>query len=110
MCAVAQPRSPAARQGFWPAPVFSPYRITARREALSDADRPQGSPYLDRHVRAALERHVAEELLSNLAMDPEPRADEIARRAEAARAVLGQRVGGADQLARAAEAEGIDAS
>ncbi len=36
----------------------------ARLEALADADRAQGgAPYLDRHVRAALERHVAEELL-----------------------------------------------
>ena len=67
-------------------------------------------PYLDRHVRAALERHVAEELLSHLAMDPEPRPDEIARRSIGARAVLEQRVGGAAELARAAELEGLDAS
>jgi hypothetical protein len=83
----------------------------ARIEALSDADHAQaGAPYLDRHVRAALERHVAEELLSHLAMDPEPRPDEIAVRGESARAVLEQRVGGAEQLQRAAEAEGMDAS
>ena len=81
----------------------------ARLEALADAERAQ-APYLDRHVRAALERHVAEELLSHLAMDPEPRPDEIARRAENARAVLEQRVGGPTELARAAEAEGIDAA
>ena len=60
----------------------------ARLEALADSDRAQGGlPYLDRHVRAAIERHVAEELLSHLAMDPEPRPDEITRRAESARAV-----------------------
>jgi hypothetical protein len=83
----------------------------ARLEALSDADHAQGgAPYLDRHIRAALERHVAEELLSHLAMDPEPRPDEIAARGESARAVLEQRVGGAEQLKRAADAEGIDAS
>jgi hypothetical protein len=83
----------------------------ARLEALADADRTQGAaPYVDRHVRAALERHVAEELLSHLAMDPEPRPDEIAVRAGSARAVLEQRVGGADELAHAAEAEGLDAS
>jgi hypothetical protein len=83
----------------------------ARLEALADADRAQGgAPYLDRHVRAALERHVAEELLSHLAMDPEPRAEEIAARGASARAVLEQRVGGADELAHAAEAEGLDSS
>jgi hypothetical protein len=83
----------------------------ARLEALADSDRPPGgTPYVDRHVRAALERHVAEELLAHLAMDPEPRADEIARRAESARAVLEQRVGGPTELAEAAEAEGIDAN
>src|SRR6266542_2344544 len=40
----------------------------ARLEALGDPDFGQsGGGYLDRHVRAALERHVAEELLSQLA-------------------------------------------
>ena len=83
----------------------------ARLEALADSDRAQGGlPYLDRHVRAALERHVAEELLSHLAMDPEPRPEEIARRAESARAVLEQRVGGVAELVGAAEVEGLDAS
>jgi hypothetical protein len=43
-------------------------------------------------------------------MDPEPRSEEIARRVESARAVLEQRVGGAEGLAGAAEAEGLDAS
>jgi hypothetical protein len=83
----------------------------ARLEALADVDRAQGgAPYLDRHVRAALERHVAEELLSHLAMDPEPRADEIARRSENARGVLEQRVGGAAEIRLAADAEGVGES
>jgi hypothetical protein len=83
----------------------------ARLEALADSDRAQGGlPYLERHVRTALERHVAEELLSHLAMDPEPRPEEIARRVVNARAVLEQRVGGAGELASAAEAEGLDSS
>jgi hypothetical protein len=82
----------------------------ARLEALADPDKAGGAPYLDRHVRSALERHVAEELLAHLAMDPEPRAEEIARRAESARAILEQRVGGATGLAEAAKAEGVDAS
>jgi hypothetical protein len=83
----------------------------ARLEALADSDREHGGVhYLDRHVRAALERHVAEELLSHLAMDPEPRPDEIARRAQTARAVVEQRVGGAAELSRAAQAEGLEAA
>src|SRR5256885_12765383 len=64
----------------------------ARLESLADADRAQGgAPYLDRHVRVVFERHVVEELLSHLAMDPEPRPEEIAARSENARAVLEQR-------------------
>ena len=81
----------------------------ARLEALGDPDRAErAQPYLDRHVRAALERHVAEELLSHLAMDPEPSLEEIKRRGSAALGVLEQRVGGHDALADAAAAEGLD--
>jgi hypothetical protein len=81
----------------------------ARLEALGDSDRSdRAGPYLDRHVRAALERHVAEELLSHLAMDPEPSADDIKRRASAALGVLEQRVGGHEALGGAAAAEGLD--
>jgi len=50
----------------------------ARLEALADSERPERSlPYLDRHLRAAIERHVAEELLAHLAMDPEPSAADM---------------------------------
>jgi hypothetical protein len=83
----------------------------ARIEALADSDRAERkSAYLDRHIRSALERHIAEELLSHLPMDPEPAQSEIARRVLAARAVLEQRVGGAADLATAAGAEGLDAA
>jgi hypothetical protein len=83
----------------------------ARVEALADSDRTERkSAYLDRHVRNALERHIAEVLLSQLPMDPAPERDEIARRVLAARAILEQRVGGAADLASAARAEGLDAS
>lgn len=83
----------------------------ARLEALGDADRAERiAPYLDRHVRVALERHIAEELLAHLPMDPEPAKDEVRRRVDAARAVLEQRVGGRDELAAAAKAEGLEAS
>src|SRR5688572_16782788 len=43
----------------------------ARIEALADPDRAPGEtrPYRERHVRAALERHVAETLLSSLKIE-----------------------------------------
>jgi hypothetical protein len=83
----------------------------ARLEALADSDRiERKGAYLDRHIRAALERHIAEELLAHLPMDPEPERDEIARRVVAARAILEQRVGGPNELANAAREEGLDTS
>lgn len=82
----------------------------ARLEALGDPDRAPGEtlPYRERHVRSALERHMAEELLASLRIDPEPTARDLARQAEAARLILHQRAGGADKVAQAAAAEGID--
>jgi hypothetical protein len=81
----------------------------ARLEALGDTDRTERSvPYLDRHVRAAMERHVAEELLSHLPMDPEPSAAEQERRVAGAREMLSARVGGEANLESAARAEGIE--
>jgi len=95
--------------------VRSPRFITARElafeariEALSDPDRPRGSqPYLERHVRAAMQRHIAETLLANLKIDPMPTKDELDRQTQSARSVLLQRVGGAAALRRAAVAEGV---
>jgi hypothetical protein len=81
----------------------------ARLEALADPDRAQGGdPYRERHVRAALERHIAETLLSSLRIEPEPSQRELVRQAEAARAILIERVGGAAALEEARRAEGID--
>lgn len=78
----------------------------ARIAALADPD-VEAAPFTDRHVRAALERHIAETLLSNLPVLPAPTSAEIATRAESARAVLEQRVRGRDKLIAAAKAEGI---
>jgi hypothetical protein len=79
----------------------------ARLEALADPD-PDGASYRDRHVRAALDRHVAEVLLSSLPTLPEPKPVEVAARAQGAWAMLEQRVGGRERLLEAALAEGID--
>jgi len=78
----------------------------ARLEALADPD-PEPGPYHERHVRAALERHVAESLLASLPVlrPPEPRA--IAALAEVTRGILEQRVHGRAKLIAAAAAEGM---
>jgi hypothetical protein len=84
----------------------------ARLESLVDPD-PDGATYRDRHVRAALDRHIAETLLAALPTAPEPKAPEIAQRAENARAILEQRAGagdsaaGHDRVLDAAASEGI---
>ena len=84
----------------------------ARLEALADPD-PDGATYRDRHVRAALDRHIAETLLAALPILPEPKAQELTQRAESARVVLEQRSGGGDpatghdRVLDAAAAEGI---
>jgi hypothetical protein len=82
----------------------------ARIEALADPDhveRAAEAPYRERHLTAALERHIAETLLASLRIEPEPKPQEIARQVEAARAILTQRVGGPEALARALRAEQI---
>lgn len=82
----------------------------ARLEALADPDRGSSSePYKERHVRAALERHIAETLLASLRIDPDPTAADLARQTEAARQSLYERVGGAGVVDQAARAEVIDA-
>ncbi len=81
----------------------------ARLQALADPDQPKDAvrPYLDRHVRSAIERHIAESLLANLRVDPPPSDEEIDRQSESARRILSDRIGGDAALAAAARAEGI---
>lgn len=78
----------------------------ARLESLADPD-PEPGAYHDRHVRAALERHLAESLLASLPILPPPGAKVIAARAQVAREILEQRVRGRQRLLEAAAAEGI---
>ncbi|MCA9600360.1 MAG: hypothetical protein KC776_43950 [Myxococcales bacterium] len=82
----------------------------ARLEALADPDRAAGSnePYRERHVRAAMERHISETLLASVRIDPEPTAKELSRQTEAARLILYQQCGGALAVEQAAIAEGMD--
>lgn len=78
----------------------------ARLEALADRDQEAGG-FGERHVRAALDRHIAETLLASLPIVPEPTPKEVAARAEAAQRMLEQRVGGRPRLLAAAQTEGI---
>lgn len=79
----------------------------ARIEALADQDRTSDAPYRERHVNAALERHVSEVLLSSLRIEPEPTEAVMSRQVELARKLLSDRVGGDEALAAAERAEGI---
>lgn len=80
--------------------------FAARIESLADPDAEPGA-YRERHVRAALDRHIAETLLASLSITPAATPLEVARRAEGARGALEQRAGGRPRLLAAAVAEGI---
>jgi hypothetical protein len=81
----------------------------ARLEALSDPDRGSlgDAPYRERHVTAALDRHIAEAILGTLRIEPEPTAAELEHQAELAHRMLSDRAGGEDALDDARRAEGI---
>ena len=93
--------------------VDKPQFITARElafeariEALSERN-PPTAPYLDKHVRAALQRHLTETVLASLPVDPAPTPKEVGNYAENARLIIEQQVGGRAKLNGAAAAEGI---
>ena len=80
----------------------------ARVAALTDpAFQPGREPYRRHHLQAALERHIAEVLLSGLRLEEQPSAAAMARQVRAARSMIEQQVGGPEALLRAAESEGI---
>jgi hypothetical protein len=79
----------------------------ARIEALAGQDRSSDDGYRERHVSAALERHISEVLLSSLRIEPEPTEAIMAHQVELARKLLADRVGGDEVLALAQRAEGI---
>jgi len=102
----------APELGGAPTPQFIFERelaFEARLQALADPDQPKDSPkpYLDRHVRNAIEGHISEALLANLRVDPAATDDELDRLTDDARRMLCERIGGVGGLAVAAHAEGI---
>jgi len=80
----------------------------ARIEAMALGD-PPDAKLADRHIRAALSRHVTESLLEELAFDPPATPADIAERAKKARRALEARVGGVERLSAARERERISA-
>ncbi len=78
----------------------------ARLEAMASGDAPD-APLTDRYIRAALNRHIAESVLSLLPVDPAPTPEVIAERAGVAGQILESRVGGAERLGKALAIEGI---
>lgn len=62
----------------------------------------------DRHVRAAVEQHVAVEMLSRLPLDPEPDAAALQHIAKILQAAIVDRIGGETVLHDAAALEGFE--
>jgi hypothetical protein len=79
----------------------------ARLEALADQDRGSDDAYRERHVSAALERHISEVLLASLRIEPEPSEAVMTRQLALARKLMSDRVGGDEALGAAQRAEGI---
>jgi len=81
----------------------------ARLEVLSDSGftPSAAAPYLDRHVRSALERHMAETLLESLEITPEPSPADLQTRMRSARLALVEQVGGEGALRNLLSAEGL---
>ncbi len=82
----------------------------ARVEALADQDRGSDEAYRERHINAALERHISEVLLASLRIEPEPTEVTMARQVELARKLIADRVGGEEALTAAQRAEGISSA
>ena len=81
----------------------------ARLEALGeDSNFGNAGVYQERHVRAATERHVAEELLSSLMIEHGTDPRDLPKLVLRARAALVDRVGGPPAFEGAMAAEGID--
>lgn len=80
----------------------------ARLVARTDPGHPRDAePYRRHHLQAALERHIAEALLAELTIEPEPSREELAVQTERARVLGALEVGGEAVLLEAAAAEGL---
>jgi hypothetical protein len=76
-------------------PRFITHRVLAFEARLESLiEDPTSSEFSDRHVRAAMDRHIAEELLASLPLERQPDEAEIQRVATEIRGALLQRIGG----------------
>ncbi len=90
----------------------------ARLESMAERPEGVGDGYQERHVRAALEHHVAEEMLASLAhkliaglpASRRPSDADLARVRQDLGRALFERLGGQAQVEAAATAEQLDAS
>jgi hypothetical protein len=90
----------------------------ARLESMAERPEGIGEGYQDRHVRAALEHHVGEEMLASLAHklmagsppNRRPSDADLARVGQELGAALFERLGGKAQVEAAAAAEQLDPS
>ena len=84
----------------------------ARLEALADGGftASAATPYLERHVRAALERHMAETLLQSLEITPPPTTKDLEQRQRFARLAILEQVGGQGVLEQMLLSEGMEQS
>jgi len=82
----------------------------ARLAALADPGHQpaRNGAYTEHHLRAALERHIAETLLASLRIDPAPSNQTIEAQMRLAESMLTAEVGGPEALRLAARAELID--
>ena len=81
--------------------------LEARFEALSDGS-PASAAYQERYVRAAMERHVAEEILAALMVEQGTEPPNLPRLVDDWRLGLEHRLGGPVALRDALTAEGIE--
>ena len=79
----------------------------ARLEAMFEKSG-QIDSYEERHVRAAMEHHIAQEMLARLPLDRPPSAQDLAQVFDEVGQALIARVGGREALLAAARTEGID--
>jgi hypothetical protein len=92
-------------------PRFISQRILAfeaRLERMGHEGSGPEEPIDERHVRAAVEHHIAQELLGNIPHERPPSRAEVLRVVADMRAALVSRVGGSAALAAAVAFEGID--
>jgi len=84
-------------------------QLSFEARLLALEEDPQGT-LQTRHVRAAIESHVADEMVASLPTEHAPDGAAVVKAVELLRAGVEQRVGGHPAIERALKADGLDAS